>query len=96
MSGLFGHFVARSVTRMFALPFLVLKPSLLVLGVFLVVSDAGEADVECFASDVAQEPLDDSLASFHTDQYQAMYRVLMACSLLLAVIGEFIFISSHE
>lgn len=34
-----------------------------VLGVFLATSDSQSADVECFASDTATEPLDDSMAS---------------------------------
>ncbi|KAH8830909.1 hypothetical protein DL96DRAFT_1460682 [Flagelloscypha sp. PMI_526] len=58
----------------------------LVLGAYLTSSDAQDADVECFASDTSQTPLDDSLASFHTDQYQAMYRVLLACAWLNAVL----------
>jgi len=62
----------------------------LVLGVFLVTSDAQNADVECFSSaSDTQTPLDDNLASFHTDQYQAMYRVLMTFSLFNAVLVIF-------
>jgi len=57
----------------------------LILGVYLATSDAQSADVECFA-DNSQTPLDDELASFHTDQYRAMYRVLMTFSLMNAVI----------
>ncbi|KAK7470630.1 hypothetical protein VKT23_002054 [Stygiomarasmius scandens] len=57
----------------------------LALGVWLATSDSGDADVECFTSDSSQ-PLDDSAASFHTEQYQAMYRVLNAFSLLNAVV----------
>ncbi|KAH0587546.1 hypothetical protein H2248_006326 [Termitomyces sp. 'cryptogamus'] len=58
----------------------------LVLGVFLVTSDSQSADVECFSSASATQPLDDSVASFHTEQYQAMYRVLMVFSLFNAVL----------
>jgi len=58
----------------------------LVLGVFLATSDSQSADVECFASDTSTEPLDSSMASFHTDQYQAMYRVLNAFSLINATL----------
>jgi len=60
----------------------------LALGVFLVTSDAQSADVECFSPDSGQL-LDDDLASFHTDQYQAMYRVLNAFSLMNAVLVLF-------
>ncbi|KAF5320925.1 hypothetical protein D9619_000925 [Psilocybe cf. subviscida] len=60
----------------------------LALGVFLVTSDAQSADVECFSPDNGQL-LDDELASFHTDQYQAMYRVLNAFSLMNAVLVIF-------
>ncbi|KAG6814190.1 hypothetical protein H0H92_000867 [Tricholoma furcatifolium] len=56
----------------------------LILGVFLVTSDSQSADVECYSSASATQPLDDSVASFHTDQYQAMYRVLMSFSLMNA------------
>lgn len=58
----------------------------LILGVYLTTSDAQTADVECFTSSDLQVPLDDQLANFHTDQYQAMYRVLNAFSLLNAVL----------
>jgi hypothetical protein len=60
----------------------------LALGVFLVTSDAQSADVECFSPDNGQL-LNDELASFHTDQYQAMYRVLNAFSLMNAVLVLF-------
>jgi hypothetical protein len=58
----------------------------LILGVYLTTSDAQTADVECFTSSDLQVPLDDQLANFHTDQYQAMYRVLNAFSLLNAIL----------
>ncbi|KAF8976962.1 hypothetical protein BDQ17DRAFT_1398153 [Cyathus striatus] len=58
----------------------------LVLGVYLTTSESQDADVECFASADDTEPLDDSVASFHTDQYQAMYRVLMTFALINAVL----------
>jgi len=58
----------------------------LILGVYLVTSDSQDADVECFASETDTTVLDDSLASFHTDQYQAMYRVVNAFSLLNATL----------
>ncbi|KAK0242800.1 hypothetical protein EDD85DRAFT_812654 [Armillaria nabsnona] len=58
----------------------------LVLGVYLVTSDSQTADVQCFASETSTAVLDDSLASFHTDQYQAMYRVLNAFALINAVL----------
>ncbi|THV08540.1 hypothetical protein K435DRAFT_740713 [Dendrothele bispora CBS 962.96] len=57
----------------------------LVLGLWLATSDSGDADVECFTSGSSQ-PLDDSSASFHTEQYQAMYRVLNAFAILNAVV----------
>ncbi|KAF8165334.1 hypothetical protein B0H34DRAFT_234066 [Crassisporium funariophilum] len=55
----------------------------LVLGVYLTTSEAQTADVECFSPD-GETALDDEIASFHTDQYQAMYRVLMTFSLMNA------------
>jgi len=58
----------------------------LVLGAFLASSDSQDADVECFASATDVVPLDASVASFHTEQYQAMYRVLMAFSLINATL----------
>jgi len=58
----------------------------LVLGVFLATSDSGDADVECFASSSDVVPLDASVASFQTEQYQAMYRVLMTFSLINAIL----------
>jgi len=61
----------------------------LILGVYLTTSDAQNADVECFTSSDLQVPLDDQIANFHTDQYQAMYRVLNAFSLLNAILVIF-------
>jgi len=61
----------------------------LVLGVYLTTSDAQSADVECFSSDDASTPVDDAAADFHTDQYQAMYRVLMSFSLMNAALVLF-------
>ncbi|KAJ4478096.1 hypothetical protein J3R30DRAFT_3332902 [Lentinula aciculospora] len=58
----------------------------LALGVYLASSDSQSADVECFASATSTQALDDSSASFHTDQYQAMYRVLNAFSLINATL----------
>jgi len=58
----------------------------LVLGAFLATSDSLSADVECFASASDVVPLDESVASFHTEQYQAMYRVLMTFSLINATL----------
>ncbi|PFH52737.1 hypothetical protein AMATHDRAFT_139379 [Amanita thiersii Skay4041] len=58
----------------------------LVLGVYLTTSESQSADVECFASESSTQPLDDDAANFHTDQYQAMYRVLMVFSLMNATI----------
>ncbi|KIY49241.1 hypothetical protein FISHEDRAFT_41606 [Fistulina hepatica ATCC 64428] len=52
----------------------------LTLGLFLTCSDAQSADVECFSSESDTTALDDSEASFHTDVYRAMYRVLMVFS----------------
>jgi len=56
----------------------------LVLGAFLATSESQFAEVECFASPTSTTPLDDTLATFHTDQYQAMYHVLMTFSLMNA------------
>jgi hypothetical protein len=58
----------------------------LILGVYLTTSDAQTADVECFTATDLQVPLDEQIANFHTDQYQAMYRVLNAFSLLNALL----------
>jgi hypothetical protein len=60
----------------------------LVLGTYLITSDAQSADVECFASD-GSTLLDDASADFHTDQYQAMYRVLNTFSLMNAALVIF-------
>jgi len=58
----------------------------LILGVYLMTSDAQSADVECFTSTDLQIPVDQEIADFHTDQYQAMYRVLNAFSLMNATL----------
>jgi len=58
----------------------------LVLGAYLTTSASQSADVECFSSASSTQPLDDAIASFHTDQYQAMYRVLMSFSLMNAAL----------
>lgn len=58
----------------------------LVLGVYLATSQSQSADVECFASASSTQPLDSSLASFHTNQYHAMYRVLTSFSLMNAAL----------
>jgi hypothetical protein len=57
----------------------------LVLGVFLATSASQSAEVDCFASSSDVVPLDASVASFHTEQYQAMYRVLMNFSVVNAM-----------
>jgi hypothetical protein len=59
----------------------------LVLGVYLTTSESQSADVECFASATATQPLDESIANFQTDQYHAMYRVLMTFALINASLG---------
>jgi hypothetical protein len=56
----------------------------LVLGVYLTTSAAQTADVECFSTDGSQTVLSDQMSDFHTDQYQAMYRVLMTFALMNA------------
>ncbi|KAF8913911.1 hypothetical protein CPB84DRAFT_1757893 [Gymnopilus junonius] len=61
----------------------------LILGVYLASSDAQSADVECFSSSDNSMPLDDASADFHTDQYQAMYRVLNTFSLMNAALVIF-------
>ncbi|KAJ6613429.1 hypothetical protein B0H10DRAFT_1917292 [Mycena sp. CBHHK59/15] len=63
----------------------------LALGVFLATSESQSADVECFASETSTVVLDDSTADFQTEQYQAMYRVLMAFSLINAALVIFAF-----
>lgn len=75
------------ITTKFELIFLGMVGLLwLILGVYLATSDAQSADVECFAPENLETPLDNELADFHTDQYHAMYRVLMTFSLMNAVI----------
>ncbi|KAF9451739.1 hypothetical protein P691DRAFT_807080 [Macrolepiota fuliginosa MF-IS2] len=61
----------------------------LVLGVYLTTSESQNADVECFASETSQVVLDPEVASFRTEQYQAMYRVLNAFALMNAVLVIF-------
>ncbi|KAF8812423.1 hypothetical protein BYT27DRAFT_7182860 [Phlegmacium glaucopus] len=56
----------------------------LVLGVYLTTSAAQTADVECFSTDGSQTLLTDQMSDFHTDQYHAMYRVLMTFALINA------------
>ncbi|TFK28718.1 hypothetical protein FA15DRAFT_477628 [Coprinopsis marcescibilis] len=58
----------------------------LVLGVYLTTSESQDADVECFASAESQVVLEEEIASFHTDQFQAMYRVLTSFSLINAIL----------
>lgn len=58
----------------------------LALGIYLALSDSQSADVECFSSPTSTEVLDASSATFHTEQYQAMYRVLNAFSLINATL----------
>ncbi|KAJ7507823.1 hypothetical protein B0H11DRAFT_1968815 [Mycena galericulata] len=63
------------------------------LGVFLSTSDSQSADVECFASESSTVALDDSTSDFQTEQYHAMYRVLMAFSLINAALVILAFIT---
>ncbi|KAL0950015.1 hypothetical protein HGRIS_010023 [Hohenbuehelia grisea] len=65
----------------------------LVLGVFLTTSESQSADVECFTDQTNLVPIDESLASFQTDQYHAMYRVLMAFALINAFLMLFSFVT---
>jgi len=65
----------------------------LALGVFLFTSDSQSADVECFASESSTIVLDDSASDFQTEQYHAMYHVLMAFSLINAILIIFAFIA---
>ncbi|XP_006460111.1 hypothetical protein AGABI2DRAFT_191880 [Agaricus bisporus var. bisporus H97] len=60
----------------------------LVLGVYLTTSDSQSADVECFSND-SQVVLAPDAASFRTEQYQAMYRVLNAFALMNAALVIF-------
>ncbi|KAJ7283640.1 hypothetical protein C8J57DRAFT_965661, partial [Mycena rebaudengoi] len=65
----------------------------LALGVFLATSPSQSADVECFASATSAVTLDESTADFQTEQYRAMYHVLMAFSLINAALVLFAFFS---
>jgi len=65
----------------------------LALGIFLSTSDSQAADVECFASASSTVALDDSSSDFQTEQYHAMYRVLMAFSLINACLVLFAFVA---
>ena len=58
----------------------------LVLGVYLTTSESQDADVECFSANDLTMHLDDEIADFHTDQFQAMYRVLNSFALLNAIL----------
>ncbi|KAJ7179127.1 hypothetical protein C8R46DRAFT_625916 [Mycena filopes] len=64
----------------------------LALGVFLSTSDSQSADVECFSSASSTVALEDTASDFQTEQYHAMYRVLMAFSLINAALIIFAFI----
>jgi hypothetical protein len=64
----------------------------LALGIFLSTSDSQSADVECFASESSTVALDESTSEFQTEQYHAMYHVLMAFSLLNAALVLLAFI----
>jgi len=63
----------------------------LVLGVYLTTSESQSADVECFADESSLVPLDPTLAPFQTEQYHAMYRVLMVFTLFNAFLMLFSF-----
>jgi hypothetical protein len=65
----------------------------LALGVFLSTSDSQSADVECFASESSTVALEESNSDFQTEQYHAMYHVLMAFSLINACLVIFAFIA---
>ena len=58
----------------------------LILGIYLAKSESGDADVECYSSAASTTPVADSAAIFHTEQYQAMYRVLNSFALLNAIL----------
>ncbi|KAH6914887.1 hypothetical protein BKA70DRAFT_1383106 [Coprinopsis sp. MPI-PUGE-AT-0042] len=58
----------------------------LVLGVYLTTSESQDADVECFSAADLTMHLDDEIANFHTDQFQAMYRVLTSFALMNAIL----------
>jgi len=64
----------------------------LVLGVYLATSESQFADVECTSDTVADTSINaaaDDPTTFQTEQYQAMYRVLMSFSLINAVLVIF-------
>lgn len=58
----------------------------LVLGVFLTTSESQDAIVECYSETDPGTLLEEEMASFHTDQFQAMYRVLTAFALINAIL----------
>lgn len=58
----------------------------LVLGVYLTTSESQDADVECFSASDLTMHLDNEIANFHTDQFQAMYRVLNSFALINAIL----------
>jgi len=65
----------------------------LALGSFLLASEAGEADVECFSADSTEDdPVD--FPGFSTETFHAQYRVLEAFSLfnLILVLGFLLFL----
>lgn len=58
----------------------------LVLGAYLASSDVQSAEVQCFSEQDPDVVLDNEVASFHTDQFQAMYRVLTTFALMNAIL----------
>jgi len=58
----------------------------LVLAVFLVSSDAEDADVECFTSDAVSGQVPLAMPNFTTEAYQSQYRVMEAFSLFNVIL----------
>lgn len=64
-----------------------------VLGIYLAKSTSQSANVECFDSPSSTDPLPDDASAFHTEQYQAMYRVLNSFAILNAILVAFFCLS---
>jgi len=84
---LFGLKKANPITTRIELGCLGLDGILwLVLAAFLVSSDAEDADVECFTSDVASNQVPIDMPGFNTEIYHTQYRVMEAFSLFNVIL----------
>jgi len=92
---LFGLKKANPITTRIELGCLGLDGILwLVLAIFLLSSDAEDADVECFTSDSVSNQVPIEMPGFNTETYQAQYRVLEAFSIfnIILILGFLLFL----